>query len=603
MKKTFSFLLALCLLLSLMPVGAYAAEAGALPAGGQGEISASGTLDIDESVLPDSQEILDSYALNMLYPQYTMSLFSLGPDKLGDARQQYIYSQLKDWITRVAQGESPAYLKMEIPSTPELSWTYDELGISDPNAQDLKEIFYDKAGINKVIETLMVDMPYELYWFDKSEGNGASCYFSLNYDGSRVKLTGIEFIFSVIESYKSSEAKTVTWGGSEKTYYSVNSTRFNSVEKAVAKAQSIVNSYAAQGDYEKLTAYKNEICALTDYDYNAANTAPTEYGDPWQIINVFDGDPNTKVVCEGYSKAFQYLCDKSSFQDINTVCYTAMGYLSGGGLSKSEGHMWNIVSLGGRSYLADVTNSDEGTKGASGQLFLAGASGSPENGYSIIIGNETLRYTYDLMSQDMKDMLGDALVLSDKSYDPNGATEPECSHEWVESGVNKAASCTEAGEMGYECSKCGETKTEPIEALGHDWSGWTSADENNHSRTCLREGCGATETGDHSFVEGKCSVCGYEEPKEEHQHSYGQWQTNETQHWRVCSDASCNNEERGDHSFVEGKCSVCGYEEPKEEHQHSYGQWQTNETQHWRVCSDGAWGPQLRRRQVQHMRL
>ena len=165
----------------------------------------------------------------------------------------------------------------------------------------------------------------------------------------------MEFIFSVIDSYKSTESYTVTWGENVYTYYKVNSTKFNSVQNAVVKAQNIVQANAGLSDYEKLMAYKNAICDLTEYDYNAASAKPVQYGDPWQIISVFDGNPDTKVVCEGYSKAFQYLCDKSTFQDINTVCYTVMGYLSGGGLSNPEGHMWNIVSLGGKNYLVDVT--------------------------------------------------------------------------------------------------------------------------------------------------------------------------------------------------------------------------------------------------------
>ena len=643
MKKTFSFLLALCLLLSLLPVGAYATDAGAVPAGGQGEISASGTLDIDESILPDSQEILDSYAQSMLYPQYTMSLFSLGPDRLGDARQQYIYNQLKDWISQVAVGEKPAYLKIEIPSTPELSWTYKELGISDPAAESLEDIFYDKAGINKIIDTLMVDMPYELYWFDKSQGNGASCYFSLNYDGSKVQLTGMEFIFSVIDSYKSTESYTVTWGANVYTYYKVNSTKFNSVQNAVVKAQNIVQANAGLSDYEKLLAYKNAICDLTEYDYNAASAKPVQYGDPWQIINVFDGDPNTKVVCEGYSKAFQYLCDKSTFQDINTVCYTVMGYLSGGGLSNPEGHMWNIVSLGGKNYLVDVTNSDAGTKGENGQLFLAGASGSPESEYTISLGNETLRYNYSLMSQEMKDMMGNALVLSDKNYDPDGTTEPECSHEWEENGIIKAATCTEAGEMEYKCSICGETKNESIEALGHDWSAWTSADENNHSRTCMRDGCGATETGEHSWDEGTvtkeptateagvrtftCTVCqatkteeiaatGTTEPA--HTHSWSSdWKYDDNYHWHDCTADGCDIKDNSGkngyaaHTWDEGTvtkeptateagvrtftCTVCqatkteeiaatGTTEPTHTHNWS-SDWKYDDNYHWHECT------------------
>ena len=56
--------------------------------------------------------------------------------------------------------------------------------------------------------------------------------------------------------------------------------------------------------------FKNEICNLVDYNNAAADSSTqTAYGDPWQMIWVFDENAETKVVCEGYSKAFQYLCD------------------------------------------------------------------------------------------------------------------------------------------------------------------------------------------------------------------------------------------------------------------------------------------------------
>lgn len=89
----------------------------------------------------------------------------------------------------------------------------------------------------------------------------------------------------------------------------------------------------------------------------------------------FDGDDSTNVVCEGYSKAFQYLCDLSDI-----TCYTVTGMMNGG---TGEGpHMWNIVANNGKYYMADITNSDEGTVGEDGGLFLdTPISGSISRGY------------------------------------------------------------------------------------------------------------------------------------------------------------------------------------------------------------------------------
>ena len=61
-------------------------------------------------------------------------------------------------------------------------------------------------------------------------------------------------------------------------------------------------------------------------------------------------------------------------------------------------------------------------------------------------------------------------------------TKP-CSHAWDEGKVTKEATCTEAGEKLFTCTKCGATKTEVIAAKGHSYG-----------------------------EDGKCTVCGKEKP-------------------------------------------------------------------------------------------
>lgn len=43
-----------------------------------------------------------------------------------------------------------------------------------------------------------------------------------------------------------------------------------------------------------------------------------------------------------------------------------------------------------------------------------------------------------------------------------------CPHDW-QAGSSTAPTCTAPGKTAYTCSKCGETKTETVPALGHDW--------------------------------------------------------------------------------------------------------------------------------------
>ena len=43
-------------------------------------------------------------------------------------------------------------------------------------------------------------------------------------------------------------------------------------------------------------------------------------------------------------------------------------------------------------------------------------------------------------------------------------------HKWNEGKVTKEPTCTEEGVKTFECTVCGKTKTEKVEALGHDWN-------------------------------------------------------------------------------------------------------------------------------------
>ena len=84
-------------------------------------------------------------------------------------------------------------------------------------------------------------------------------------------------------------------------------------------------------------------------------------------------------------------------------------------------------------------------------------------------------------------------------------------HKWNDGVVTKAATCTEAGEKLYTCTVCNKTKTEAIEATGHDWNETTTpatcGKAGSVDRTCKT--CGTTEhvkdlpaTGNHAWDAG-----------------------------------------------------------------------------------------------------
>ncbi|RGF34890.1 hypothetical protein DW063_09025 [Ruminococcus sp. AF43-11] len=87
----------------------------------------------------------------------------------------------------------------------------------------------------------------------------------------------------------------------------------------------------------------NYIINNCDYDEEAAESEEVQ-GNENDAYGVFvDG----KAVCEGYSKAFQILCNKS---DID--CIQLMGIVD------SDNHVWNCVKIGGDWYQIDVTWDD-----------------------------------------------------------------------------------------------------------------------------------------------------------------------------------------------------------------------------------------------------
>ncbi|MBQ3202282.1 MAG: hypothetical protein IJB36_01410 [Clostridia bacterium] len=109
-------------------------------------------------------------------------------------------------------------------------------------------------------------------------------------------------------------------------------------------------------------------------------------------------------------------------------------------------------------------------------------------------------------------------------YKLSGGEEPpvSCEHDWV-TEQTKAPDCTNAGENTLTCSKCGESKTETVDALGHSYGEATETvapdctNAGEQQSTCSVCGDVKTETVKalgHNYVDGTCSVCGEAQPLE-----------------------------------------------------------------------------------------
>ncbi len=215
---------------------------------------------------------------------------------------------------------------------------------------------YDKAiAIQTAFNTLFRDRTDIIYWVKKGGTN------RLNFDNN-----GTYLVIPVVDQYQG-EMITDLNINPYNSYYKIFLNRDEEKrERALAKAAQIV-AYTQRKyttDYQKIRYFHEAICNLTYYDGAWSSKG---FGDIYQMYNVFNGEP---VVCEGYAKAFKYLCDQSGIG-----CLILEGSMGG------SAHMWNYVELDGNWYLVDITNDD-------GRMDLM----SPVNEQENIIGefNETL---------------------------------------------------------------------------------------------------------------------------------------------------------------------------------------------------------------------
>ena len=310
---------------------------------------------------------------------------------------QILYEKLVTLVRKIAEGRETTAV-CEIPMTDfgiQLSYTVQELGASSITDSDIGDKFYGKVAqemnlnLDLVWNKLRSDYPYEMFWAsNQHRTSGGYPSASVKWDdntGNYVVCFPDDSVFSyplyVIADYSA----TQTEGTSQ-----LDENVMTAVTSAVDNANAIVADNAGKSDYDKLKGYKDAICGLTSYNHAAAGDSDFNEN-AWQLVWALDDDPETKVVCEGYSKAFKALCDLGTFMDDSVSASIVTGKMSGGN------HMWNLVQIQGQQYLVDVTNCDTGMVGHPNELFLAGYSSvtSDGKGYIYRANEQDITYTYD----------------------------------------------------------------------------------------------------------------------------------------------------------------------------------------------------------------
>ncbi len=507
MKKTAKFILGLTLALVCL-----LALQTAVSADAAARETACETVLPSADALPNADTLLAGYFENQLYGIEDVACFGRPASASLNEVEARIYHEVVGYAKEVAAGARSSTTFTITSDISELSWTAEELGTSIMAGGSLRqeaknamqERFSAAFRSDVFMDVLLADHPYEFYWYDKTVG--MSLAYSYSFSIQRISIARIELRFYVASEYAAGDLQT-------------DITKTSAASGAAANARSIVASHADKTDLAKLEAYRDEICALVSYN-NQATGGSVSYGNPWQVIYVFDGDSSTNVVCEGYAKAFKYLCDLSEFS-ADVYCYLASGIMTSD--STSGGHMWNVVEIGGQNYLVDVTNVDGNSVGKGNKLFLAGAASSNGGQTHTVSWNTPLFpfgssqtnvvYTY---YEDEADLFCDGyLIISPSSY--TESSQP-------------SYTVTVTGGEGSGSYTAGETVTLIASPApdGQVFDRWVVESGN----VTLADETAATTT--FTMPEGNVIVKATYVPLHTHDYNTG-WSSDDSAHWHECA--------------------------------------------------------------------
>lgn len=175
----------------------------------------------------------------------------------------------------------------------------------------------------KLLTNAIVNDNPDLFWFGIYADKVS--YFSISIENSVLG----EYVYNFYPEYNVN---------SEKDQLEKVQLMKNQMETAADEFIKQANITEGMTDYDKALALHDVVCANLAYD----NSQSLEW-----IHTVYGAFVNKYAVCDGYSKAYQYLLNK-----VGIDSHIATGW------SKGEGHAWNLVKLDGEWYYTDVTWDD-----------------------------------------------------------------------------------------------------------------------------------------------------------------------------------------------------------------------------------------------------
>lgn len=176
----------------------------------------------------------------------------------------------------------------------------------------------------KLLTDAIVNDNPDLFWFGIYADKVS--YFSISIENSVLG----EYVYNFYPEYNVNSEKDQL----EKVQFMKNQ-----METAADEFIKQANITEGMTDYDKALALHDVVCANLAYDDSQSRE--------W-IHTVYGAFVNKYAVCDGYSKAYQYLLNK-----VGIDSHIATGAGNGGS------HAWNLVKLGDKWYYTDVTWDDQ----------------------------------------------------------------------------------------------------------------------------------------------------------------------------------------------------------------------------------------------------
>lgn len=133
--------------------------------------------------------------------------------------------------------------------------------------------------------------------------------------------------------------------------FEIDSIRRKLEERAERIISEVINDH--QSEYDKAVALHDYLKKNVSYDYDSlkgggffSTVSATRVHEAHTMVGAL---LNGTCVCEGFAKAYQFLCEKVG---LDCICVSGSATHTSGG---TEGHAWNIVKINGYYHHVDVT--------------------------------------------------------------------------------------------------------------------------------------------------------------------------------------------------------------------------------------------------------